>query len=134
MKLQLALKARNSDAVEVALYEEPQNDSRYIELLIELLPMDWHQSHENIARYLQILKPTCAVPVLMEVATKKFSYLKHDNSLALARKCVWALADIGTQEARNSLQVLSQCGDTEIEGFATKRLNKWNEESARKRA
>ena len=92
MKLELAFKDKNSEAVEVALYDKPVNDPHYIEILVTLLGEDWHTSHENIARYIQLLKPESAVPVLLSVATKKLSYLEYDNSLGLSRKCTWALS------------------------------------------
>jgi hypothetical protein len=132
MKLELAFKDKSSEAVEVALYDKPVSDPKYIDLLITLLGEDWHKSHENIARYLQLLKPESAVPVLLCVATKKFSYLEHDNSLGLSRKCTWALADIGTDQSRIALQKLADCGDLAIEDYAKQRLSKWNYELARK--
>lgn len=132
MKLELAFKDKSSDAVEVALYDEPVSNPKYIELLINLLAANWHKSHENIARYLQLLKPESAVPVLFGVATKKFSYLEYDNSLGLSRKCTWALADIGTDQSRIALQKLANCSDSDIEDYAKKRLSKWNDELARK--
>jgi len=66
------------------------------------------------------------------VATKKFSYLEHDNSLGLSRKCTWVLADIGTDQSRIALQKLADCGDLAIEDYAKQRLSKWNYELARK--
>jgi hypothetical protein len=132
MKLELAFKDKNSEAVEVALYDKPVNDPHYIKLLINLLGEDWHTSHENIARYIQLLKPESAVPVLLSVATKKLSYLEYDNSLGLSRKCTWALADIGTNQSKSALQKLADCGDSDIEDYAKKRLSKWNDELARK--
>ncbi|WP_345858491.1 hypothetical protein [Shewanella algae] len=133
MKLEKALNSENSDDVEEALYADPVDDPKYIEVLIALLPLEWHKSHEDIARYLQLLKPVNAVPVLLNVAQKKFAYLEYDNSLALARKCVWAIADIGTEQSKEALKSLSVCGDTDVEGYAIKRLQSWDKESARKR-
>jgi len=126
-KLQKALNDENADLVEFALYENPVDDELYVDLLIELLPLEWHFKHEDITRYLQQLKPSKAVEVLFKVATKKFKYLEFDNSLALARKCTWALADIGTDAARASLEDLAKCGENDIEQFAQKRLVNWDD-------
>ncbi|WP_420590892.1 hypothetical protein [Bacterioplanoides sp.] len=132
MALALALSARDCDGVEAALSPAPLNDPEYIKLLIDLLPLEWHKSHENIVSHLQALKPAAAVSVLSSVAVTKYPYLEYDNSLALARKCTWALADIGTDDAKEALVRISRCGEVEIEVYAVKRLKNWKKELARK--
>ena len=125
-KLLRAIQERDADSVESILYEHPIGDAAYIDLLIELLPQEWHYKHEDIARYLQQLKSSKAVDALFTVTTKKFEYLEYDNSLSFARKCTWALADIGTDSAKASLESLARCGEVEVELLAQKRLVSWN--------
>ena len=125
-KISKAITYKDPDLVETALYDEPIDDELYVDKLIELLPVGWHNKHEDIARYLQQLKSEKAIEALFVVATKKFEYLEYDNSLSLARKCTWALADIGTDSAKASLESLARCGEVEVELLAQKRLVSWN--------
>jgi hypothetical protein len=48
---------------------------------------------------------------------------EYDEGHALARKCTWALAKIGTREAVDRLRDLACCGDSVIEAYARKRLS-----------
>jgi hypothetical protein len=47
------------------------------------------------------------------------------EELALVRKCTWALADIGTPEAKARLQDLAKSLNAQIAGYAQKRLDRW---------
>jgi hypothetical protein len=95
-----------------------------VESLAELLRATWHTRHEDIARVLQDLADSRAVDALFEAATRKLPYLEYDQGHALARKCTWALATIGTPEAFDRLERLARCGDEVVEGYARKRLHK----------
>jgi len=44
----------------------------------------------------------------------------------LARKCTWALADIGTPSARSLLETLATNDNEIIAHYAQKRLEQWN--------
>jgi len=101
--------------------------------LCEILLAPWHTRHEDVTGYLQRLRDPRSVDALARAAIVKHAYLDYDDSLALARKCTWALADIGTREARTHLEALSCNSDAELAAYAQKRLNAWEEESARKR-
>ena len=70
-----------------------------IELEKWLFDLEWHAAHDNIAADFQ----TRSHP-----STAKFLYQKITNNTIpefdykpVSRKCVWALADIGTVEAKN---------------------------------
>jgi len=136
MKLKKAISERNGYSVEELLVqvEESEKSDEYVYLLIELIESDWHIRHEDVARELQHHGNQSAVSALHRTATRKYSYLEYDNSYALARKCTWALADIGTVEAKQALQELVKQSDPEISGYAEKRLERWSLESKRKRA
>jgi hypothetical protein len=62
--------------------------------------------------------------------------LNHDltayDYYPTVRKCTWALADIGTEEAKSYLQELTKSKDTTLAGYAYKRLNSWEAEMHRK--
>jgi HEAT repeat protein len=103
-------------------------------VLAQALEEPWHELHEDIARTLQLCRDPRTVPALARGARTKHPYLAHDDSHAFARKCIWALADVGTPEAHAHLQELAQEADPEVAGYARRRLTRWNEERERKGA
>ncbi len=60
-------------------------------------------------------------------------YLAYDQFFGLARKCTWALADIGTPEARARLVQLAGSENPLLASYAKKRLDRWDDERNRKR-
>jgi hypothetical protein len=100
--------------------------------LIQLAEAPWHQRHEDVVHALQQLRSPEAVSTLERVTFSNHAYLAYDNNHALARKCTWALADIGTQEAQQALKRIAGCTDPTIAGYAKKRLDNWQKESHRK--
>lgn len=94
-----------------------------VEALCELLDAPWHTCHEDIAFALEQLHDERSIEALYRAALSKHEYLAYDDGHALARKCIWALAKIGTAAARRRLEDLSRCGDPTIEGYAKKRLD-----------
>lgn len=133
-KLKTAYENRDAEAVEVALYEEIPHIEETVSVLAALLDSDWHHKHEDIVRELQSLKNPTSIDVLRKTAERKFEYLEYDNSEALARKCTWALADIGTARAKAALEELSLSFDKTVADCAVERLVHWESESARKGA
>ena len=65
-------------------------------------------------------------------ALTRLPYVDYDNGYALARKCTWALADIGTVDAQERLRQLASCEDPEVAGYAQHRLDNWTAGLARK--
>jgi hypothetical protein len=101
-------------------------------LLLTLVNAPWHTRHEDVVQNIQWLRCPEAVPALEEAAHAVYDYLSYDDNFGLARKCTWALADIGTPEARAALLRLSKSGNAVIAGYAAKRLARWEEELDRK--
>jgi len=101
-------------------------------VLAELLLETWHHKHEDIARSLQNLCVPESADALASAALIKHEYLEYNDSHALARKCVWALADIGTSRARRHLEELARTSDPEVAAYAQKRLDNWQNELERK--
>jgi hypothetical protein len=91
-------------------------------LFCALLDADWHYNHEDIAHLLQGMRVPSTVECLCRAALKKHAYLDYNNSSALARKCIWALHDIGTKEAFEKLAILATSDDDLIRECAEKRL------------
>ena len=135
-QLQAAIDKKDGNAVEDALLlcYDKEGGADYVGLLVNLLLADWHMRHEDVALELQRLRSPLAVSALRVTATRKFQYLEYNDSHALARKCTWALADIGTMEAKSKLIEIAACEDPEVAGYAHKRLENWESELGRKGA
>ncbi len=101
--------------------------------LIVLLRSKDHFRHEDIVNALQDIKDPRAVEELAEAALVSHEYLAYDEFFGLARKCTWALADIGTPEAKTKLVQLAASENPLIAGYAKKRLDRWDDERKRKR-
>ena len=129
------MEAEDGDAFELALNSAFEDGclSAISDLLITALPMTWHSRHEDVVGALQDTRPAGAEGVLFDAAHARHDYLDYDDAFGLARKCTWALADIGTDAAKQKLHALTRCGEPMIEGYAQKRLDRWRQELGRKR-
>ena len=134
-RLAAAIAARDAEAFEDALTHAYRAGlpSTLSELLGEALLMDWHTRHEDVASALQQLKDPKTVDALFTAATATHAYLDYDEFFGLARKCTWALADIGTPQAKDHLRTLAKSTNELIAGYAQKRLDRWDAEAPRKR-
>jgi len=132
--LYTALNSGDPDAVENAVTQAYQVGLviDFTPALVDLLKANWHTRHEDIVGALQRLKDPRAIDVLYETALVVHPYLDYDELFGLARKCTWALADIGTTEARSKLQKLAQSQNILVTQYAQKRLDRWDEERHRK--
>jgi hypothetical protein len=72
------------------------------------------------------------VDALERTAYAVHNYLAYDDGFALARKCTWAPADIGTPEAQQALTRLASGDNAVIASYAQKRLTNWQNELRRK--
>lgn len=132
--LEDAMLSRNPDDVDCALYMAGfvGLPASLIPFLIRILEQPWHRSHEYIASLFQDLKAPETVDVLYRTALTGNQFQPWDDSYVLARRCTWALADIGTPEAYSRLQLLSKYEIREIARFARKRIDNWQQEISRK--
>ncbi|MCD9025431.1 hypothetical protein [Cohnella silvisoli] len=125
--LQNAYSLNDSEAVDLILYlgfvfEVFTED--FVSILCKLLEIEWHYKHEDIARLLQRFKSPYSIDSLFKVATRKLSYLEYNESSALARKCIYALGDINSDESRIKLEILSNSSEDLIKEFALKQLDR----------
>lgn len=95
-----------------------------VDILCKLLEAHWHYKHEDIAQRLQHLKSPDAIECLYRTVLTKFDYLDWDNSYSLARKCMWALGDINTNESKKKIELLAESEDEEIRAYAFEQLNR----------
>jgi len=128
--------AENRDAVKVeeavVAIDKVGAVKEFTPALVRLLEATWHYKHEDIVLILQELKDARAVDALYRTALIDYEYLNHDEFFGLARKCTWALADIGTEEAKTKLELLAGSDNENIRGYAKKRLDNWIKELHRK--
>ncbi len=133
-ELEAAASSSDADTVELAVrhaYEEGLRPE-FVPALLALLRQTNHTRHEDIVSALQQLKDARSVDTLFEAASIDHEYLSYDESFGLARKCTWALADIGTREAKSRLEALARQANPVIAGYAQKRLDRWDYERQRK--
>jgi HEAT repeat protein len=132
--LEQAFAARDPGAAETALDEAfgCGLSPAFVPVLVALLGSPWHQRHEDIVRALQELRDPRAVDSLYQAALAVHEYRDYDEFQGLARRCTWALADIGTAEAFSRLQALARSPDELVAGYARKRIDRWHAELGRK--
>ena len=132
--LHSVIRAKDGERVELALNEcfRAGFTREHVPALVGLLGQPWHTRHEDVVSALQQLKDARAVDALYEEALASYEYLEYDEFYGLARKCTWALADIGTPEAKAKLEALAREDNELIAGYARKRLNQWDAELHRK--
>jgi hypothetical protein len=124
--LEEAMQDRNKHDVERAMmigfhFGFPKESA---DVLCRLILEDWHTQHENMAWEMQRLKDPRTVDCLYQTALARFPYLDYDDAHALAVKCLWALSDINTAEAREKLRLLTQSENKIIHENAVRLLNR----------
>jgi HEAT repeat protein len=134
--LEAAAAAPQADTVEetVTAAHRIGLHSTFVPPLLALLRSHDHFRHEDIVAALQGIKDPRAIDALFEAASVRLPYLDYDEFFGLARKCTWALADIGTQEAKTRLEQLTSNDNRLIADYAKKRLDRWDQERDRKGA
>ncbi len=91
-------------------------------ILCLLLARDDHHQHEDITQTLQTLRDPRTVDCLFDRANRWLDYLDYNDSMALGRKCVWALHDIGTEAAIARMQSLTHDVRAHVSDSAKKKL------------
>lgn len=91
-------------------------------ILCLLLARDDHEGHEDLADTLQDLRDPRSVECLFDRANRRLPYLDYNDSSTLARRCAWALHDIGTSEAIAKLNALTRDPREEVSSEAADRL------------
>lgn len=122
-ELEASLEIKDSDNVECLLifgsvFGFTQDCA---DILCRLLVQDWHASHENIARELKVFKYPGAVDYLFKAALTHYQYIASEYALGV--KCIYALYEIGTDNAREKLQLLIEVDVPEMSELAARLLN-----------
>ena len=106
-------------------------DDEILKMMCEILQEDWHYSHEDLARSFQSARNPIPIKTLYNVALSDL-HTEYEEYYPLQRKCVWAIADIGTEEAKSYLFKIEAEANEIVSSFATKRLQNWEKEIDRK--
>lgn len=109
-----------------------EKDEEILLLLCQLFESEWHKAHEDMASAFQYISNPITAETLFKVAFSDYEYISWNEYCPLQRKCTWALADIGTKEAKKYLEQIEQQANEVIAAYATKRLVQWDFEFRRK--
>jgi hypothetical protein len=129
-----AIESRNdSDLVTALSSAFSQAPRELVPDLCRVLTENWHEQHEDIVLLLQDLKDERAVAALFEASQMTFQHLIQWNNVhEFQRKCTWALADIGSERAKQRLSDLVGGRDETLAAYAKERLSNWDIEINRK--
>jgi hypothetical protein len=122
-----AIQEKNAADIEAYIYIVAVFDlycQELTDIFIRLILEEWHERHEDIASILQEAKSARSVEALFKATNLKLDYLDYDDSHALAVKCIWALGEIGNDEAKEKLQVLSKSNNEIISDNAKQQINR----------
>lgn len=100
--------------------------AEHLALLVDLVPADWHQQHENVVSMLGKLKDPGATAALRCAATWVPDYLDWDENRALAVKAIWGLGGTPGAEAERALLGLREDEDEIIREEAVAQLRRRN--------
>jgi hypothetical protein len=118
--------ALSADEIEAifALSGDLAESSEGVDILNLLISQSNHHKHEDIVRSLQKAHDPSSISALVGAIQADFDYLSWDEDKALARKCMWALAAIGTKEAWSEIGRFSQLGDPVVAAWAKEQLDR----------
>lgn len=129
---QKVYKSKNHRIIE-EFYTKPKPKlSELDEIEIEkwLFRGEWHRLHDWIASSFQERRhPTTAKFIYDQITNSKIPEFDYKP---VTRRLTWALADIGTEEAKEYLLDLANSKDPLLKAFAKKRVTGWGKESTRK--
>lgn len=94
-----------------------------IEILCKLILEDHHERHEDVARSLQCYADPSTVNCLYEAAQRKTEYYDVPEN-PFARKCLWALGDINTDESWGKIELLEKSKDETVSQWAIEQLER----------
>ena len=126
-KLEEACKEKDADSLTYILYlrgyhrlTEPLET--HLEILSKLAKKDWHRDHEYIVDALESLDDDHGVGSIYHIAVNKYDYLKPDEYIDLAVKCVYALSKIGSGRALAKLSELIKIEVVDVAEFSKEEL------------
>ena len=91
-------------------------------VLIELSDAQWHSRHEDMITALDSYQSAEAVDAFKRATKWIPNYLDYDESRALAKKAIWALARMDNPKGWAALEKLTESADALVRDAATEKL------------
>ena len=105
-------------------------EDEILQMEMKLFEENWHTLHDELASNFQIKRNPAVVELLCKAILEET--IPELDYKPVSRKCTWALADIGTQEAFDCLKAIAQSKDETLAEYAQKRIRLWEDEMDRK--
>ena len=103
----------------LTLLEHFKNTKNFDLILAELLIQPWHHFHDRIATILEFDKNEDTIEFLCKGAFYRCDNLEYESDYcSFNRKCIYALAKIGTPEALNCIEKISASNKPIISNYA----------------
>lgn len=96
----------------------------YVNILNDLLVCGWHYQHENIAMILKKIKSPSSVEYLYREILTRREYLDYNDNESKIVKCLWALGEIGTENALQQLSILAESKEQIIRQNAIQQMER----------
>ena len=127
--MRAAMESGNADLMSESIEQIWTSDSPilYADLLNQLLVTPGHNSHQEIAKYLQdVVKSPSSIPYIRIALASNFDYLEYtcSESEVIAKWFSWLLFEIGTDEAIAVMEEYSGSADSGISREMKYRLSK----------
>ncbi len=101
--------------------------SHYCVILAPLLIQPWHHLHDRIASMLEYDADERIIEILRQAAVYRCGNLEYESDYCeFNRKCLFALAKIGTQDAIKSIKDVSDVDNPIIANHALKIMKQFN--------
>lgn len=118
IEIRKAIEQNDSERLNITVSEllQSENISNHINLLNELLLINFHRQHQYIAKAIQDLRTPSSVPYIKKVLDSEFEEIPYtgSDSYSMAKWFSWALYCIGTKEA---IEVLKEHANSKDKGI-----------------
>ena len=91
-------------------------------VLIKLSDAEWHRRHEDVVSALDSYESAESVEALKRATKWIPDYLDYDESRALAKKAIWALARMDNPKGWTALEELAESDDALVRNAAAEKL------------
>lgn len=96
----------------------------HVPLLVSVVNVDWHTSHEAVVELLDPLRALSAIDAFYGATQWIPGYLNYDDARALAVKAIWALGNLNSPAADAKLELLASADDQVLRKNAIEQLER----------
>jgi hypothetical protein len=96
----------------------------FIEYYNQLLIVNWHHEHESLIETIKNTKSNTSTTYIKKAILNNYKYLHFNdtNYASFIRKCMWALADINTEESNELLKSYLENENPVIRQYADEQI------------